>query len=170
MRLTAALDASKDWFSVSSSENARQVLHFGYMYNYGSGGKLEAAPEFSKDIAWLRSKIRETHLASAEFALNQCIVNKYLPGQGIAAHTDKNSFDDCICCVTIGSGATMEFTKNGCDPVTLYTAPRSLYVMSGEARYDWKHGMKSRKSDVVNGEKRLRGTRFSLTYRTVKNP
>ena len=40
------------------------------------------------------------------------------------------------------------------DRKDLYVAPRSVYVMSGEARYEWKHEMIARKSDVID-EKRF---------------
>lgn len=165
-QLIESLEKDPNWFSVGNSDNSRKVLHYGFTYNYSSAGKLEEAPAFSETIQWLRSKIREIHPVPAELELNQCIVNKYLPGQGIASHIDKTTFKNYICCVTIGSGATMEFTK-GDETVTLFTEPRSLYIMSGEARYDWKHGMRSRKSDVVDGKKKIRETRYSLTFRTV---
>lgn len=165
-RLIEFLENESTWFSVGNSDNSRKVLHYGFTYNYSSAGKLEQAPAFSETIDWLRSKIREIHSVPTELELNQCIVNKYLPGQGIAPHVDKKTFKDFICCVTVGSGATMEFTKEN-ETNTLYTEPRSLYIMSGEARYEWKHGMRSRKSDIVEGKKIMRDTRYSLTFRTV---
>lgn len=160
------LDKEEVWFSVSRSANARQVLHYGYVYNYASHGKLEKAPEFPAPVQWLKQKILEKHPLASEFCLDQCIVNKYQPGQGIASHTDSPLFKNFICCVTIGSGASMDFSKNG-ETKSLFVEPRSLYIMSDEARYDWQHGMKSRKSDNVDGVKIKRETRFSLTFRTV---
>lgn len=39
--------------------------------------------------------------------------------------------------------------------------------LSGEARYRWKHGIKARKSDKINGAKIVRTTRISLTFRNI---
>jgi alkylated DNA repair dioxygenase AlkB len=51
----------------------------------------------------------------------------------------------------------------------VYVAPDSLYIMSGEARYIWKHSMLSRKTDMVDGKRIKRGRRISLTFRNVPN-
>lgn len=45
----------------------------------------------------------------------------------------------------------------------IYLEPRSLLILKDDARYKWKHGITSRKSD--NGVKRQK--RVSLTFRKV---
>jgi len=49
----------------------------------------------------------------------------------------------------------------------LYVAPRSVYIMTGEARYKWKHEMIARKSDIVDGKRVKRERRISITLRNV---
>ena len=99
---------------------------------------------------------------------DQLIINKYLPGQGIAPHIDKPSqFGPYIACVTLGSGVEIQFSKTGEETIPIYVEPNSLYIMSGDARYTWKHGIASRKSDLVSDQKIARGTRISLTFRTA---
>jgi alkylated DNA repair dioxygenase AlkB len=158
------LNTNPDWFLVSSSPQSRQVLHYGYAYNYVRKGTLERAAEFPDLMVRLKDKIRTQHPLQTEFLLNQCIINQYQPGQGIQAHIDSPLFTNYICCVSVGSGASIDFAKDGATK-SLYLEPRSLYIMSDEARYQWTHGMKACKSDT--GIKR--GTRFSLTFRTVAN-
>lgn len=160
------LEKEPQWFSISKSDNSRKVLHYGYMYNYKNYGKLEKAPIFPELVQLIKNKIIEKQSLSNEYYLDQCIVNKYNPGQGIASHIDSSIFKNFICCVTLGSGAIIDFTKES-ETKSLYVEPRSLYIMSDEARYQWVHGMKSRKSDTVDGKKIKRGTRYSLTYRTI---
>jgi alkylated DNA repair dioxygenase AlkB len=47
--------------------------------------------------------------------------------------------------------------------------PRSLLVMTGEARAIWQHAIPGRKSDPLpDGERRLRQRRLSLTFRLVR--
>ena len=71
-------------------------------------------------------------------------------------------------CITIGGGITIDFTK-GNEIISVYVEPKSAYIMSGDSRYKWKHGIRKVKKDVVNGVKIPRTTRYSLTYRTIKN-
>jgi len=101
------------------------------------------------------------------YEFNQIIVNNYESGQGISAHTDVKEYGEIIGCYTIGSGGTMRFTRKDGNLYDLYVHPNSLYIMSGESRYEWKHEMASKKSDVVDGVKIPRGRRVSITFRCV---
>lgn len=56
-----------------------------------------------------------------------------------------------------------EFTHTEKEKVSIMLEPRSLLMMFGEARYDWKHGIPARKKD----DGRLRGRRMSVTFRKV---
>ncbi|MFP4098390.1 MAG: alpha-ketoglutarate-dependent dioxygenase AlkB [Alphaproteobacteria bacterium] len=49
----------------------------------------------------------------------------------------------------------------------IYLEPRSLIVISGEARFRWAHAIPARKSDIVDDFKIERNRRISLTFRTV---
>jgi alkylated DNA repair dioxygenase AlkB len=72
---------------------------------------------------------------------DQCLINFYPPGKGIGAHTDHpKHFGSVIFCATFGASRTMRFTKDE-ETYDIRTEPGSLYVMSGEARHEWKHEM-----------------------------
>lgn len=45
--------------------------------------------------------------------------------------------------------------------------PRSLLLLTGAARYEWTHGIPARRSDIVDGLRRPRAGRVSLTFRSV---
>jgi alkylated DNA repair dioxygenase AlkB len=160
----------RPWKSLSDSKNSRKVQHYGYLYDYKSGKtttKTDPIPEeFQSLIDSLKKKCMMNGLKASDF--NQVIVNNYEASQGISAHTDVKEYGPIIGCYTIGSGATMRFTK-GDEKYDLYVEPNSLYIMSGESRYEWKHEMVSRKSDVVDGVKIARGRRVSITFRCVPN-
>jgi len=154
-----------------SSEKSRRVLHFGWKYNYSSGSTRERAEEFPLVIATLRDLIAEVWSEAPDGfdieSLDQCIVNRYLPGQGIGAHIDSESYGGTIVCFTFLGSREMEFTQ-GSDTHRVYTTPGSMYVMIGESRYEWKHQMRPRKSDTVNGRRVSRETCFSVTFRGVR--
>lgn len=159
---------SLDWKSLSDSKNSRKVQHYGYLYDYKSGKtKTKTIPipnEFYPLIDFLKKKCIENDLKENEF--NQVIVNNYEPGQGISAHTDVKDYGGVIGCYTIGGGANISFTREN-KKYDLYVKTNSLYIMSGESRYKWKHEMSSRKSDMVNGIKIKRNRRVSITFRFV---
>jgi alkylated DNA repair dioxygenase AlkB len=49
----------------------------------------------------------------------------------------------------------------------LLLEPRSLLIMTGEARYKWTHGIPKADTDEWNGKLIPRSRRVSLTYRTI---
>jgi alkylated DNA repair dioxygenase AlkB len=100
---------------------------------------------------------------------DQAAVNEYLPGQGISAHVDcAPCFGDTVLALSLGSTCVMQFTPvGGGEPVDVLLPSRSLLVMSGEARYGWKHAIPARKSDVYAGWTFQRDRRISVTFRKV---
>jgi alkylated DNA repair dioxygenase AlkB len=161
-RLLCLLDEKGQWASITDSPNSRRVQHYGFRYDYRSGQIADTTTEIPSELFDLCPMAKG-------LGMNQVIVNEYEPGQGISAHIDSAAYGGTILCYTIGSGATMRFTYNE-GKMDLYVAPRSLYIMEGEARYDWKHEMIARKSDVIQGKRVARGRRLSVTFRIVPVP
>lgn len=172
-RVMNFLTTECEWFGVPGrggvvSDSSRRVAHFGHRYDYGSGGVTDPAPPFPPIIEELAVLVYETHDLPDDFWIDQCIINRYLPGQGIGAHYDREEYGEYICCYTLGGGAEMEFTpRRGDGSYAVYTEPRSLYIMSGESRHDWLHQMRPRKSDPGHGK---RTTRYSITFRSTTKP
>lgn len=146
----------------------RRVQHYGYIYDYRSR-------EISKDM-------RIGSLPSWSYALisnfinmglftnepDQMIVNEYLPGQGISPHIDcLPCFGGTIASLSLGARITMSLTK-GPDTKEIRLDRCSLLVLSGEARTLWRHGIASRKTDLLDGIRVPRQRRVSLTFRTVQ--
>ncbi|GAA5955437.1 hypothetical protein JCM3765_006777 [Sporobolomyces pararoseus] len=115
----------------------------------------------------------------------QCILNLYHPGQGITPHVDLPSrYEDGIVGISLLSSTVMEFTpvvgeENDRQDTesergfAVRLKPGSVYVLSGQARYDYKHGIPYREEDVVvdreGNETRIRrGVRMSITFRRMK--
>jgi len=97
------------------------------------------------------------------------VVNEYVAGQGIGLHHDFPGFGPTVVAVSLGSATILDLV----DPETsrheqLDVAERSLWVLGGEARRRWMHGIAHRKTDVIGGTKRLRGRRISVTMRTLR--
>ena len=145
----------------------RDVQHYGFTYSY-SARNLSEAPAIP---LYFSQTAQELGLFTGADGTHkhptQVIVNRYQPGQGITAHCDHiGLFSNIIASLTLGSGASMVFTKKG-ETYELFLPMRSLVVLSDDARYYWKHAIPARKSDKVNGMRLRRGVRTSITYRTV---
>ena len=122
----------------------------------------------------------------------QVIVNLYPPGAGIAPHFDLvNRYADGVVGVSLFGSTTMTFCRTS-SPRTgeryaveretdssdserydVPLPPRSVYVLTGAARYDYTHGIEGREVDLVlrgNGrvESVVRGSRMSVTFRWMK--
>jgi len=163
--ITKLLKQSNEWKSVGKSIDSRKVIHYGFSYRYDRGG-IERVTDIPAFLKGLINKDRVNgYFANTimKDEMDQLIVNEYKPGQGIYAHIDHvGYFGDVIVCLNIGSGIAIDFTKDG-QKRSIYVKPKSLYIMSGPARYEWRHGIAATMYDV--GTKR--GTRWSLTYRKV---
>ncbi len=157
---------------LTNTKNSRVVQHYGYKYNYTTYNIREKCEELPTSLHVFRDLLtnicRDLKIVDEKYVFNQCIINNYHAGQGISPHIDVKGYGPVIGCYTIGSGTTMVFEK-GDEKVEVYVKPNSLYIMSGDARYTWKHSMPSRKSDDVDEEKMERGRRISLTFRCVPN-
>lgn len=160
--LLAAID-EQPWLT----DISRRVQHYGFQYNYAarkvdSEVFLGPLPDWSLPIA------DRLHVCGLMPRPDQLIINEYLPGQGIAPHTDCiPCFGPVIASLTLGAGVVMDLLR-GDDRVSILLRPRSLLVLANGARSEWRHGITARKSDTWEGERTPRGRRVSMTFRTVR--
>lgn len=100
---------------------------------------------------------------------DQVIVNEYLSGQGIAAHVDHvDHFGGVIASLSLGSQYTLDFEHKATKRAVSVPLPvGSLVVLSGPARYEWTHGIAKRQTDGTGPARTRRGTRVSITFRTM---
>lgn len=173
-----------EWISADSSENLlalidnepwrddlrRRVQHYGFRYDYRARAvtremDLGPLPE------WLMGLAEQVGVAAAfQRRPDQIIINEYLPGQGISPHVDcRPCFGPTIASLSIGGSADMVFQKQDQPKKrTVRLDPRSLLIMTGPARQDWRHSIPARKSDLIDGVRVPRPRRVSLTFRTVR--
>lgn len=147
----------------------RRVQHYGWKYDYKARSidysmYLGELPIWAQNIG--ERLFQAGHLSKLP---DQLIINEYQPGQGIANHIDcEPCFGDTIISVSLGSNCVMDFinlkTK---EKLEVMLEPRSLVVISGEARHKWTHGIAARKVDSFKGVKSKRKLRISMTFRNV---
>ncbi|RVW54531.1 Uncharacterized protein P8A3.02c [Vitis vinifera] len=115
---------------------------------------------------------------------DQLILNVYQPGEGICPHVDLMRFEDGIAIISLESSCIMHFTHvddtEACDggregrnysPMTkipVYLTPGSLVLMSGEARYFWKHEINRKPGfQIWEGQEIDQKRRTSITLRKL---
>jgi alkylated DNA repair dioxygenase AlkB len=144
-------------------QRRRQV--YGVAYSGPQAGALLApVPSW---LGWLVARIRRDRWLEAEVV--NAVINEYLPGQGIGSHRDHPAFGPTVAAVSLGGACLLEL-ENPDEPQLgkqlLDVQPRSLWVLGGQARSHWHHGIAHRRTDLVDGFKRPRERRISITLRT----
>lgn len=134
----------------------RRVVSFGLRYDY-SRRSIERASEVPSFLDGLLLRVADFAGCEAA-AFRQVGVNEYRPGAGIGWHKDKPQFG-IIVGVSLLAPATMRFRRaHGGSWIRISQAikPRSIYILSGEARTEWEHSIPP-----------LTDLRYSITFRTL---
>jgi alkylated DNA repair dioxygenase AlkB len=134
----------------------RQVVSFGYRYDYDRRAVVEAAP-FPSFLIPLRGKVAAI-FDRPEETFRQVLINEYRPGAGIGWHRDKAQFDEVVG-VSLLAPCTLRFRRKAgqtWDRASLTAEPRSAYLLSGPARTVWEHSIPA-----------LDRLRYSITLRTL---
>jgi alkylated DNA repair dioxygenase AlkB len=158
-KLAAAIDAAP-WDT--TWRRRRQP----YGASYGKAGTIQRSiPDWAK---FLVNRFQAEKISERPF--DQMLINEYLPGQGIALHRDYESFDRTVVSLSLLAPCVMDFrhaddSRKG----TVVLEPRSLLILSDEARYEWQHGIAARKSDRWQGKVIPRARRLSVTFRLLKS-
>lgn len=148
---------------------SRRVQHYGWRYDYKSRRVIRDAylgplPDFLQDVA-----VELFTSGLMERVPDQAIVNEYLPGQGIAAHIDcEPCFGPEIATISLGDEYPMRFTNFlTAEAIDVWLPVGSACIISGPARYEWRHEIAKRKSDHFSGARKMRKRRVSVTFRTA---
>jgi len=151
-----------EWKAITPSKNSRKVQHYGYKYDYKTSNIYAKADDIPDFLLKLKKKLTQIclklNIIDKSYEFNQCIINNYNSGQGISAHIDNLKYGKVIGCFSVGCDAKMKFSQND-KTKDIIVNNNSVYIMSDDARYKWKHSM-------IGSKKNER--RISITFRNVK--
>jgi alkylated DNA repair protein (DNA oxidative demethylase) len=137
----------------------RTVRHYGYGYDYDSW-KLQPADPLPPELYWLRDRCADyAGVAATDFA--EALITRYPPGATIGWHRDAPVFGANVAGVSLLSSCRMRFQRGKGEQRRVFElelAPRSVYILAGDARFAWQHSIPPTK-----------GLRFSVTFRTVRS-
>ena len=135
----------------------RQVAGFGLRYDYDRRQVVEAAP-IPDFLLPLRDEVALFAGEPAE-AFAQLLINEYRPGAGIGWHRDKPHFEN-VFGLSLASACKFRLRRKAgtsWERFTLTAEPRSLYMMTAEARDLWEHSIPA-----------VGAQRYSITFRTMR--
>jgi alkylated DNA repair dioxygenase AlkB len=134
----------------------RRVVSFGWRYDY-SGAQLRKAeppPEFLAPLRQIAARFGGVE--AEEFA--HTLVTEYAPGAGIGWHRDKANFGKVVA-LSFHAPCRLRFRRKrgeGWERRAVEVAPRSGYLLDGEARHVWEHSIPP-----------MERLRYSVTFRTL---
>ena len=136
----------------------RKTKSFGWRYDFDDASFSPGEPLPS--WLWpLREKAAAfVGLKAGDFV--HVLLARYDPGAGIGWHRDRDVFDQVVG-ISLGTPATLRFRRRkpgGFHRAKLELAPRSAYLLSREARWDWEHR-------ITPGDQ----LRFSITFRALSD-
>ena len=145
-------------FRFQGWEGKRLTQSFGWHYDFDRGRIAEADP--IPDWLLAAREKAAISLGRDPTAFVQALVIRYDPGAGIGWHRDRPQFDE-VMGVTLASETVLAFRRRRedgkFDRVKQPLARRSAYLLAGEARNGWQHGIAEH--DAL---------RFSLTFRSLR--
>jgi alkylated DNA repair dioxygenase AlkB len=143
-------------FQFGAFEGKRRIASFGWHYDYGQH-KLEQAEDIPSWLAPVIAKV-EGFAGLPDTAIRQVLFTEYEPGVGIGWHRDKPHFEH-VYGLSLASACKFRFRRKAgrtWERFTLEAQPRSLYMMSGEARHVWEHSIPP-----------VETLRYSVTFRSM---
>lgn len=135
----------------------RRTVSFGWRYAFDGSGLQEAEPipGFLLPI-----RARAAALAGVEpAAFAHALVTEYAPGAAIGWHKDRSVFG-IVAGISLLAPARLRFRKKSGASWQRWTfdaAPRSAYLLTGEARSEWEHSIPP-----------MEALRYSITFRTLR--
>ena len=135
----------------------RRTVHFGWLYGYETW-RIEPGPAIPDFLLPVREQAAALTGVAAD-ALAEVLVTEYAPGAGIGWHRDAPMFGDVVG-VSLLSPCRFRFQRGKGDARETRVsvlAPRSAYVLTGSARWQWQHSIPPMKT-----------WRYSVTFRTLR--
>ncbi len=164
-----------------TEEVEKRIFSSGYMGSEDIGkrtGKASGPMKWPCDYNKLANLIRDCGLLPGYVPPDYCFRVVYPIGAGFGHHYDsRHRWGEVIVGVTLGQSGVVYFVPKdgqesllppGKDSIRVALPRRSIYVMSGASRYDWKHGIVKHQPIHPPPPWNTRNLRISLTFRSKK--
>jgi alkylated DNA repair dioxygenase AlkB len=148
---------------LTSTDHRVQIYGYGYSHAKRAAHQVRDLPDWASELA--QQLCRDGIVPAVP---DQLVINDYPPGTGIFPHVDQAVFGQTVASLSLASSCVMQFTHAESAQVErLLLEPRSVLILSGEARWAWRHEIPARLIDEWEGQQRPRSRRVSLTFRIM---
>jgi alkylated DNA repair dioxygenase AlkB len=135
----------------------RRIVSYGGRYDF-TANRLDVAEPIAAFLLPLRERAAKwTGIAADRFT--HALVAEYREGTQLGWHRDVADFE-LVVGISLNSAARMRFRKYPPQPrarsIAIELAPRSIYCLKDEARWDWQHSVPPTPA-----------LRYSITFRTL---
>jgi alkylated DNA repair dioxygenase AlkB len=137
----------------------RRIVSYGGRYDF-SKKRLNDAEPIAPFLFPLRERVAKwTGRAASDFT--HALVSEYAPGTPLGWHRDVPDFE-MVVGISLNTAARMRFRRYPPPPrakaISIELAPRSIYRLEGEARWEWQHSVPPTPA-----------LRYSITFRTLRS-
>ena len=136
----------------------RRIVEYGWQYDFTSrsASTTQPLPAF---LLPLRDRVAALTNLPPD-SLVEAVVTEYPPGAPIGWHRDVPQFE-VIIGISLAAPCRMRFKPYRAEGklVSIILEPRSIYIMSGPARWKFQHSIPA-----------VKALRYSITFRTLRQP
>jgi alkylated DNA repair dioxygenase AlkB len=136
----------------------RRIVSYGGRYDFSAQRLLPGEP-IADFLLPLRARAAAWAACPAD-DFTQALIAQYPPGSQLGWHRDVPEFE-LVAGISLGSPCRMRFRRYPPrfreKSIALEIAPRSIYRLQNEARWEWQHSVPP-----------VPGLRYSITFRTLR--
>jgi DNA oxidative demethylase len=137
----------------------RRAIHFGVGYDFADRA-VTPAPAMPDYLIPVRQRAAAI-AGEPDGSFTEALIMEYSPGSVIGWHRDAPKFGPTVLGVSLGGTARMRFKHTNAggavERASIVLAPRSAYVLKGDARSKWQHSIPA-----------VDSLRYSITFRSVR--
>lgn len=134
----------------------RRIVEYGWEYDFGTR-QASSAPDIPEFLLPIRDRAAAFAGLPSE-AFVEAVITEYPPGAPIGWHRDVPQFE-VIVGISLGASCRMRLKPHNAEGsiVSIVLEPRSIYRLSGVARWRYQHSIPA-----------VEALRYSITFRTLR--
>lgn len=165
----------KAFVETEEQQEIERWIRSNFFWTRRRQGSLPPSEQYPNDApipAWADALgARMTSLGIFQSQPDHVVLRRYELGVGVDPHIDRVAYGPVVAGLTLGSSRVFQLTRPlGSSQLEALLLPGDLYLMTGAARYRWRHSIPARLEDTFRGVTFPRTAGFSVTWRYLPRP